>query len=120
MQNPWEDLFEYIIDGEPDREGVVRRCAAVMADLHHHVLPPQLEPLDKEDQLLFMKDLKAALLQLKANGDPELREVSRVLKEWRATAEALSDPASREVLLKRYHLGDDVLQDFLEASPPQD
>jgi hypothetical protein len=46
--------------------------------------------------------------------DDDLTELDQLVRDWRATAAELADPARREALLGRFDLGD-----FVEASRPE-
>ena len=59
-----------------------------------------LAALDDDDQALFFLEMDAALDAAEAAGHAEPLEAC--LREWRTTAEALSDPARREVLTGRF------------------
>ena len=62
--------------------------------------------LDDADRREFHRDLSAAL-------NAELGAVERVLREWRITAEALSDEVAREILL-----GESAADDYVEVERP--
>jgi hypothetical protein len=63
--------------------------------------------LDAEDQEQFFRELKEAIA-----GSPE--EITDVLHAWRLTAQALSDPTRREILL-----GDNTHEDYVEVERPE-
>lgn len=52
--------------------------------------------LDADDRALMVTELRAEVEALESSGDPEPLETC--LREWRVTAEALSDPVAREIL----------------------
>ena len=54
------------------------------------------EHLDADDRALMVSELRAAVDSLEHTGDPAPLE--SCLREWKVTAEALSDPDRRAVL----------------------
>lgn len=71
-------------------------------------LPQWADVFDREDQAEFEVELMTAL----EAEDPAV--MSRVLSDWRTTAEALSDPLSRELLLTASH----DPSEYVETSRP--
>lgn len=72
---------------------------------------PWLAVFDDDDRSEFFTGLRAALTAAEAAGDAE--PVETCLREWRTTAEALSDPERRAVLTGP---GDD--DDYAEVPRP--
>lgn len=94
------------------------RPATAFRHAEHKVPPPHagspldwLRYLDDGDFRLFAGELCDAHFDLRKSGDPVPLE--KCLREWRMTAEALSDPARREVLT-----GPLADEDFVEVGPP--
>lgn len=71
-----------------------------------------LAPLDADDQAEFFADLHAAVALARHTGNVE--PVDACLHDWRITAEALSDPARREILT-----GTPEPADFAEVQRPE-
>lgn len=60
--------------------------------------------LDSDDRALMLAELRACLDTLEASGDPEPLETC--LREWKVTADALSDPDVRAALTGPLDPGD--------------
>ena len=74
--------------------------------------------LDAEDRMLMFTELRFCFETLERSGDPEPLETC--LREWRVTAEALSDPVVREILTAAPVDCGPVPDpaDFIEVGPP--
>jgi Family of unknown function (DUF6247) len=66
--------------------------------------PSWLAALDEDDLPEFAAEMRAALHASVSTRDPGPLETC--LHAWRATGEALADPATREVLARDWDLGD--------------
>jgi hypothetical protein len=73
-------------------------------------MPSWLAALDRDDQVQFFLQMGAALQSAERSRDTESLETC--LREWRVTAQALSDPLRRAVLTGA---GDD---DYEEVARP--
>jgi hypothetical protein len=71
-----------------------------------------LRHLDDDDLTVFIGEVRAAVLV--AYHDDDLTELDQLVRDWRATAGELADPARREVLLGGLEPGD-----FVEAARPE-
>jgi hypothetical protein len=71
-----------------------------------------LRHFDDDDLAAFIAELRAAVSV--AYHDDDLTELDQLARDWRATAEELSDPARRDVLL-----GGFAADDFVEVGRPE-
>jgi hypothetical protein len=71
-----------------------------------------LRHLDEDDLAAFIGEVRAAVSV--AYHDDDLTELDQLVRDWRATAAELADPARREALLGRFDPGD-----FVEAPRPE-
>jgi hypothetical protein len=71
-----------------------------------------LRHFDDDDLATFIAELRDAVSV--AYHDDNLTELDKLVRDWRATAEELADPARREVLL-----GSFAAEDFVEAGRPE-
>lgn len=75
---------------------------------------PWIQHLDEDDRQHFFQELREVLDSVDALGAPGVERTSEeyrvpletLLWAWQATAEALADPLTREVLLGNTELGD--------------
>lgn len=70
-----------------------------------------LRHLDDDDLATFLTEVRAAVSV--AYHDDDLTELEQLVRDWRATADELADPARREVLLGGFDPAD-----YVEASRP--
>lgn len=71
-----------------------------------------LRHLDNDDLATFVAEVRAAVSV--AYHDDDLTELDQLLRDWRATADELADPARREALLGEFHV-----DDFVDADRPE-
>jgi hypothetical protein len=71
-----------------------------------------LRHLDDDDLAQFLREVRAAVSV--AYHDDDLSELEQLVRDWRATADELADPARREVLLGGFDAAD-----YVEAPRPQ-
>jgi hypothetical protein len=71
-----------------------------------------LRHLDDDDLAQFLQEVRAAVSV--AYHDDDLSELEQLVRDWRATADELADPARREVLL-----GGLDTADYVEAARPE-
>jgi hypothetical protein len=98
-----------------DRLDIVERARAKPAPdrlPHDYGDLTWLRHLDEDDLTAFIGEVHAAVLV--AYHDDDLTELDQLVRDWRATASELADPARREALLSR--LDPD---DFVEAARPE-
>jgi len=70
-----------------------------------------LRHLDEGDLAAFISEVRAAVL---VAYDDDLTELDQLVRDWRATADELADPARREVLL-----GGLDPHDYVDAAQPE-
>ena len=70
-----------------------------------------LRHLDDDDLAQFLQEVRAAVSV--AYHDDDLSELEQLVRDWRATADELADPARREVLLGGFDAAD-----YVEAARP--
>lgn len=70
-----------------------------------------LRHLDDDDLAQFLQEVRAAVSV--AYHDDDLNELEQLVRDWRATADELADPARREVLLGGFDAAD-----YVEAARP--
>jgi hypothetical protein len=70
-----------------------------------------LRHLDDDDLAQFLHEVRAAVSV--AYHDDDLSELEQLVRDWRATADELADPARREVLLGEFDAAD-----YVEAPRP--
>src|SRR5262249_58553996 len=98
-----------------DRLDVVERARAKPATerlAHDYGDLTWLRYLDEDDLTAFISEVHAAVLV--AYHDDDLTELDQLVRDWRATAGELADPARREVLL-----GGLNPSDYVEAARPE-
>jgi hypothetical protein len=71
-----------------------------------------LRHLDDADLATFIAEVRAAVSI--AYHDDDLTELDQLLRDWRATADELADPARREALLEEFDA-----HDYVEADKPE-
>jgi hypothetical protein len=71
-----------------------------------------LRHLDDDDLAQFLQEVRAAVSV--AYHDDDLSELEQLVRDWRATADELADPARREVLLGGFDTAD-----YVEAARPE-
>lgn len=71
-----------------------------------------LRHLDEDDLAIFLAEVRVAVSV--AYHDDDLTELDQLVRDWRATADELADPARREVLFGRFDT-----DDFVEAAAPE-
>jgi hypothetical protein len=71
-----------------------------------------LRHLDDDDLAQFLVEVRAAVSV--AYHDDDLTELEQLVRDWRATADELADPARREVLLSGFDPAD-----YVEAPRPE-
>lgn len=71
-----------------------------------------LRHLDDDDLTSFISELRIAVSV--AYHDDDISELDQLVHDWRATADELSDPNRREVLLGGFNAGD-----YVEARQPE-
>lgn len=70
-----------------------------------------LRHLDDDDLAAFLAEVRAAVSV--AYHDDDLTELDQLVRDWRATADELADPARREILLGGFDSAD-----YVEVSRP--
>ena len=98
-----------------DRLDVVERARAKPAPdrvAHDYGDLTWLRHLDEDDLATFIGEVRAAVLV--AYHDDDLTELDQLVRDWRATADELADPARREVLL-----GGLDPHDYVDAARPE-